>query len=78
MNEKIRLGNEWLQANGIVDVEFGKSKDSYMGTIFALFPVKSANSGRRSCIMKSPAFGELVESIRNAYGLAYDNRPLGC
>lgn len=67
--------NNWLKANGITDIEFGTSKDSYIGKIPAIYETKKPGQTRRRLIYKSPSFWELTEWVCRVYGLDIKSRP---
>ena len=71
----LKSANQWLLDNGITDIEFGLSKDSYMGKIPAIYEKKRKDQTRRKLLYKSPAFGELTSMVCREYGLDINNRP---
>ena len=75
MKKTIEACNAWLKENNITDLVFKPKKDMYFGTVIGLY---AKGWKRDTCILHSPALGELTEAVCREYNLDLDKRPTLC
>ena len=72
MKKTIDACNLWLKENNITKFVFKPKKTDFFGVVFGLY---EKGEKRDTCILYSPALGELTSAICRQYKLDLNSRP---